>query len=431
MAKPAPARRPMDARAANIYPIEAISPYANKWTIKARVTVKTPIKTWKKANNNEGKLFSVNFLDESSEIRATAFNDAVDMFYDVLQEGEVYYISHSASTSVVKPAKKQFSNLSHDYEITLENSIKIEKAEDQSSVPNVRFNFCNLGELRDVEKDSTVDVIGVLKQVDEVQSITSKTTNKPYEKRELVIVDDSEYQVRVTIWGQTAQSFDAMPESVVAFKGVKVSDFGGKSLSLLSSGTMAINPDIGDAHRLKGWYDSQGRTADHFNTHSNLASVGNATGRANDSKTISEVKDLQLGMDDKPTYFSLSATVVFIKQDSFCYPACASDACNKKMTEISDGLWRCEHCNKNFPAPQYRYVMQINVCDHTGQLWLSCFDDTGRLIMGASADELMSFKAQSDGELSADPVPAFENANCRRYNFRVRAKMETFQEQER
>ena len=34
---------------ANIYPIEGLSPYAHKWTIKARVTQKSDIKTWKKA----------------------------------------------------------------------------------------------------------------------------------------------------------------------------------------------------------------------------------------------------------------------------------------------------------------------------------------------------------------------------------------------
>ncbi len=31
---------------ANIYPIEALSPYAHKWTIKARCTNKSDIKTW-------------------------------------------------------------------------------------------------------------------------------------------------------------------------------------------------------------------------------------------------------------------------------------------------------------------------------------------------------------------------------------------------
>lgn len=108
---------------ATIYPIEAISPYSNKWTIKARCTNKSPIKTWHN-RNGEGKLFSVNLLDDSGEIRATGFNDQCDMLYDVFQEGNVYYIS---SPCRVQIAKKQFTNLNNDYELTFERDTVVEK----------------------------------------------------------------------------------------------------------------------------------------------------------------------------------------------------------------------------------------------------------------------------------------------------------------
>lgn len=113
---------------ANIYPIEGLSPYAHKWTIKARCTSKSEIKTWHN-KNGEGKLFTVNLLDESGEIRATGFKEQCDAFYDVLQEGGVYYIS---SPCRVQMAKKQFSNLNNDYELTLESGTVIEKVQDIS-----------------------------------------------------------------------------------------------------------------------------------------------------------------------------------------------------------------------------------------------------------------------------------------------------------
>jgi replication factor A1 len=108
---------------ATIYPIEGISPYSSKWTIKARCTSKSSIKTWHHSNS-EGKLFSVNLLDDSGEIRATGFNDQCDMLYDLFQEGSVYYIS---SPCRVQIAKKQFSNLSNDYELTFERDTVVEK----------------------------------------------------------------------------------------------------------------------------------------------------------------------------------------------------------------------------------------------------------------------------------------------------------------
>lgn len=404
-----------------IYPIEALSPYAHKWTIKARVSSKSDIKTWHKATG-EGKLFSVNLLDESGEIKATGFNDQCDQFYELLQEGQVYYISNPCS---VRLAKKQFSNLPNDYELTFERDTVIERAEDQSNVPQVRFNFCNIQGLNDIEKDATVDVVGVLKSADEVTQIVSKTTQKPYDKRELTIVDDTGFSVRVTVWGKTATNFDASPESVIAFKGVRVSDFGGKSLSLLSSGTMAVNPDIPEAHRLKGWYDASGRT-DNFSTHNNMASMGAATGRKNEDKSIIQVKEQNLGMEDV-AYFSLKSTIVYIKQDNFCYPACSSEGCNKKVVQDDSG-WRCEKCNLTHDRPEYRYIMSVNVNDHTGQLWLSVFDEVGRIIMnGKSANELMALKEEDENALTAE----FDAANCTKLNFRCRAKMDTFGDAQR
>lgn len=412
--------RPGGPGGITIYPIEAVSPYASKWTIKARVTNKSEIKTWHKATG-EGKLFSVNFLDESGEIRATGFNQEVDQFYDLLQEGSVYYISTPCK---VQMAKKQFSNLPNDYEMMFERDTVIEKAEDQSSVPQVRFNFCNIQELQDVEKDATVDIVGVLKEVGDVGEITSKTTQKPYNKRELTLVDDTGYSVRVTIWGKTAAEFDASLESIVAFKGTRVSDFGGRSLSLLSSGTMALDPDIPEAHKLKGWYDASGRN-NSFATHSNMSSLGGATGRADEIKTVGQVAAENIGAE-KPEYFTVKATIVFIKQENFAYPACLGADCNKKVTDMGDS-WRCERCEVNHDRPQYRYIMSIDVSDHTGHMYLSCFDESARMIMGKTADELMDMQSRDDGSFDA----AFAAANCRKLAFRCRAKMETYNDNQR
>lgn len=66
------------------HPISALSPYQNKWVIKARVTAKSPIRTWSN-QKGEGKLFSMDLMDESGQIRVTGFRDAVDKFYDMIE----------------------------------------------------------------------------------------------------------------------------------------------------------------------------------------------------------------------------------------------------------------------------------------------------------------------------------------------------------
>ncbi|KAI8885412.1 hypothetical protein K501DRAFT_332007 [Backusella circina FSU 941] len=54
--------------------ISELSPYVKSWTLRARVSLKTPIRTWTNARST-GRLFSVNFVDETGEIGATGFND--------------------------------------------------------------------------------------------------------------------------------------------------------------------------------------------------------------------------------------------------------------------------------------------------------------------------------------------------------------------
>ncbi|KAI9725528.1 MAG: Replication factor A protein 1 [Chrysothrix sp. TS-e1954] len=414
-----------NTRYQNIYPIEALSPYAHKWTIKARCTHKSDIKTWHN-KNGEGKLFSANFLDDSGEIRATGFKEQCDMLYDVFQEGGVYYISAPCR---VQPAKKQFSNVPNDYELTFETGTTVEMAEDDQNFANVRYNFTNVADLQNVEKDSILDTIAILKEVGEVSQITSKTTSKPYDKRELTLVDNTNFSVRLTIWGNTATTFSAQPESVVAFKGVKVSDFGGRSLSLLSSGSMSIDPDIDEAHKLKGWYDGQGRN-DEFKSHASVMGAldGGSGSRKDSYKTIAAVLEEELGMNpDKTDYFTLKATVVYVKKDNIAYPACRSEGCNKKVVEVEPGQWRCERCDKSFERPEYRYVLQVNLMDHTGALWVSCFDDTGRMVLGTSGDEMMALREQDENAFSEK----VGEANCRTWVWRCRAKLDTFQDQQR
>lgn len=118
-----PSKPPSSSAHPNLYPIESLTQYLHKWTIRALVTHKTDIKTWHN-KNGEGKLFSVNLLDETGEIRATGFQETCDRLYDVLQEGSVYYIS---SPCRVTFAKKQFSNLTNDYELQFERDTVVEK----------------------------------------------------------------------------------------------------------------------------------------------------------------------------------------------------------------------------------------------------------------------------------------------------------------
>lgn len=47
-------------------------------------------------------------------------------------------------------------------------------------------------------------------------------------KRELTLVDKSGFSVRLTLWGKQAEQYNIEDAPVIAFKGVKVGDYGGE-----------------------------------------------------------------------------------------------------------------------------------------------------------------------------------------------------------
>ncbi|KAG5354081.1 hypothetical protein C0989_009779 [Termitomyces sp. Mn162] len=414
-----PSNAPVTAKSGrgSIFPIEGLSPYQNNWTIKARVTQKSEIKTWSNAKG-EGKLFSVTLMDDTGEIRATGFNLAVDELYPKLEEGKVYYISKAR----VNLAKKKFSNLSNDYELNLERTTEVEECLDTINLPVIKYNFVPLGGLEDLPKDSTCDVIAIVKEVAPLGEILSKQQNRKLIKREITLVDQSGYSVRLTLWGKQAEQYNNEEESpVIAFKGVRVGDFGGRSLSMISTSTMAVNPDLEECFKLRGWYDSMG-AGQSFQAQSNTGSNGAASGfKREEIRSLAEVKDSQLGQQDKVEYFSVRATIMHIKSDNICYPACPTIGCNKKVIDVG-GNWRCEKCDKSFEAPEYRYLISLAVADYSGQAWLQGFNDVGLAVFGMSANDLIQIKENNADKFNV----ILQQANCKTFNFSCRAKQDEY-----
>ncbi len=127
---------------------------------------------------------------------------------------------------------------------------------------------------------------------------------------------------------------------------------------MVASSIMMVNPDLPQVYQLRGWFDGVGKDAT-FNAHSR---VGGSTGMGGgfnrmEMKSISEVKEAEMGQSDKVEFFSSRATIMHIKTNSpMTYPACPT--CQKKVVEDS-GQWKCEKCDKSIETPEYRFAIQV------------------------------------------------------------------------
>lgn len=324
-----------------------------RWTIKARITAKGEIRRWSNARG-EGTLFSIDLLDsQGGEIRGTFFKDACEKFFPQLEEGKVY----TFSGAVVKAVQnRQYSNLKNNYELTFNANSEIRAVANDAGIKAQHYSFVKIDSINMTEPNSTIDVIAVVKHATDVSEIISqKMGGRQLFKRDLTLIDETGCEIKLTLWGDRAQAqYDWASKPIVAFKGVKVGDYGGRSLSTSQSSGIAVNPMIDEAHAL-----NQFRAACPNGEIPVGASLSNNPGGSTSAgdlmerrKTTSSIKDENLGMhDDKPDYITIKATTTYIKHDNDCwYPACPGEKCSKKVTQTTDGTWRCEKCDKFYPS---------------------------------------------------------------------------------
>ncbi|CAN4076368.1 unnamed protein product [Withania somnifera] len=416
-----------------IVPIAALNPYQGRWTIKARVTAKTELRTYNN-QKGDGKVFSFDLLDsDGGEIRATCFNSVADQFYHQIEPGRVYQISKGS----LRPAQKIFNHLPNDHEIMLESTSVIQPCfEDDKAIPQQQFHFRPISDIEAMENNNVVDVIGVVTSISPSNSIMRKNGMET-QKRVLQLKDMSGRSVELTLWGnfcnaegQTLQSMcDSGAFPVLAVKAGRVNDFSGKSIGTISTSKLFIEPDFPEALKTKAWFEGEGKNMPSMSLSREVSSIG----RTDVRKTISQIKDERLGTSEKPDWITISATVTFIKVDNFSYTACplmiGDRQCNKKVTNNGDGKWRCDRCDQIVDECEYRYILQFQIQDHSGLTWVTAFQECGDQIMGVSAKELHFLKyEEQDDDRFAEIV---RNVLFSKFILKLKVKEELYIDEQR
>ncbi|KII70136.1 Replication protein A 70 kDa DNA-binding subunit [Thelohanellus kitauei] len=399
-----------------IIPINNLTPYQSKWNIRAYVNTKSTVRTYQNGKR-EGKLFNISFVDESSEIRATGFNECVDLFFDQLEPKKLYFVSGAT----IKVANMRYSNIQNQYEMFLSTKTVVKPCFDKIKLPMKRYNFVTIEKISKLHKDICVDIIGLITEIGHLQTINSKLGLRQLSKRVLTIVDDSGYSIMLTLWAEKAAAAgDYELHSALAVKGAKISDFHGYSLSTTIATDLEHNPDIPEAKKLLSWIKSQPSDI----KYTSVSSITSAGGVVFETPFIKldQINSFQNMPVDKSEYVQVIGILDTFRSENAIYKACPTPNCHKKMVEDGHNNYRCEKCNRNFNNYIPKFLTSGRIVDAFNSQWVFFFHDQVEELIGATSQE-------ADRALNNNPT-VFDEIMRRpifkRFVFKLRLKQESY-----
>mmetsp|Transcript_136154 Transcript_136154/g.379548 ORF Transcript_136154/g.379548 Transcript_136154/m.379548 type:complete len:459 (-) Transcript_136154:87-1463(-) len=413
-------------------PISEISAYIQRWTIRARVTSKSTLRTFSKGNG-AGKVFHVHLLDmHGGEIRATFFNEAADKYFENMQLGKCYTFSRGS----VKIADQRYNPCSHRYEIVFDKMVQIGEVEDDAQIEAVKFSLTDLRSVQSRTLPCNVDLCGVVASAGPAVSFTSKE-GRDLVKRDITIADDTATSISVTIWGDRAKQDDANFEGspVLGLKGVVVKEWnGGRSGSLSEGGALVFSPQLADAERVRQWWTQGGKAQSLTALSQNGLGGGGGAARLAGAKALdlAEMRRTAEQVLHQPELYSVVCRLGLVQTQKrgetqpLFYMACQEPKegkalpCNRRV----DSSGFCAACNRAGKAAP-RFNLRCRFADYADNAWLTTFHEAAQQVVGLTAEQA---QAVEQGEAGREELEATIAAKYFRQPLRLtlRAKLDSY-----
>lgn len=364
--------------------VKTLTTNSREFSIKARVTKKYIMREWKNERGT-GKLFNINIIDSfNEEISVSFFKDDAEKFYPIIQEGKVYIFRNGS----VKISNKKFQTVDNEYTICADKRTEIVEANDNSDISTIKLNPISIDSLSSMQPDTLVDICAGVIEVLELTENISKSTKKPFKKRTIRLIDQSNCSIELSLWGDEATNqvfdFPRLPFPIVG-KSLKLTSYNGLTLSSDRVSQIMFDCDLPQVRHLKAWLSK--RT--NWENPRNL-SVRGSIGGEKPFKNFLEIKQ-ECEATGKEESFTISGVVGFIRNepDQMFYPACKNlNKCKKKVIKDSSGLYRCENCSESFEECEFRYYLNMRLQDYSDSVWAVAFDEVSSNIVGIPATEL-------------------------------------------
>jgi replication factor A1 len=375
--------------------------------------------TWSNARG-QGNLFSVVLKDKAgSEIRGTFFKAEADKWFPILELDKVYTITGGR----VKTANQKFSSVQNDYEISFDSNTRFDEVVDDGQIGGRNYKF--IPSLRDVQsqkENSMIDVVAVVKEVEEAVDMTTKRGQT--RRRRIFLCDSSAVQVEMTLWDQDADRFPVEAcGRVIQIKDARVSDFHGKQLSSTTGTTIDFKATSKRAQELHQWWSGGGDQQ----LFESISTSGAET--SNVMAYLAAINERRLGtkkdVGDYFAFYGLVSDVMIGQGRLLYYNACPNTACKNRKVEENGGTMVCKTCGAQVSAPRERFAFTFRAADFTGSGLVSALgDDTiGQPILGYGAYEWAEATRNEDAEASKRRIKDSRFAD---FKIKVRVKADEY-----
>lgn len=390
--------------------ISDLNPYMFSWAIKVRIINKS-IRYEKRTPDGSKFSFSCVLKDkEGSEATIKFGHKETLKFYDMLKYGNVYSIANGIVESTQNES---------EYSIVAADKTRIYREPDDHSIGYESYQFQTLADIS-TKKPRTADFIGVAVRVGPLEEIDFGE-RRGIPKRVVMMGDQSNYTVEVTIYDNLAQKFPSKGHNIVAFKNLNMSYKRGISFHTGPTTLMSLNIECNNRSILLNWWNEYESIACDL---PRLAISGNFLGHP---IKISEIEERGLGREEnRDDYFIIDCIITEIDSRHKCiYPACPNALCRWKGLYQKDGVYICERCLNHVKDPVYRYAFPLKLSDDTGSITATLLgnDVLGKDILGCTATEWASLTSNET------PVEISERINrqaYRHFRMKIRAKFDTF-----
>ena len=381
------------ARGNEIYiDIANLNMYDRSWTIRGRVVKKGDLKKFK-SGNKDGSVFNIVIRDETSSIQASFFNETCEKFFDFIQQGKMY----AFSDGMIKNAGK-FNMTEHKYEITFGDKCAIREIANDSRIGNEHIKITSIEEASKKKEHDSVDVLGIIDEILPIRDIPLKDGSAT-QKRSIFLIDQSNYRIEISLWGELAVNFDHPLNSIVMITNLRVKEFQGKQLG--SSFSTKIINNVTDCPELKALLLFKGSRKAGEETYINLTE-NTPTNNMIIHKVgqITKESNMMLeGNEGGKVYFTVVGYLMRALNSLF-YDSCPNENCMKKVVENS-GAFFCEKCHKSFLQSKPRFMTAFRFSDDTGVMTISLAgEEYCQAIFDCATEKLRELRNTSENELN-------------------------------